>query len=133
MVAQDRRAAMNGFNGWMRSAGLLALALAGCSGEAPSRDNQAAPVPVATSLPPAMVGRWGQDGSCAAPLEVATDRIGTARVDAVTTAGEGAVDVDTSAEVDGITTGRRYRLAQARGERLAATVDGTTTTHIRCP
>jgi hypothetical protein len=124
---------MNGFNGWVRGTGLLALALAGCSDAEPTREPQAPPLPVATSLPPAMLGRWGQDGACSQLLEVTADRIDGARIDAISTAAQGAVDVDTSAEVEGITTGRRYRLASARGERLAVTVDGVTTARIRCP
>lgn len=111
---------------------LLAAALGGCSGEAPG-DDRAAVAPVATVLPAAMLGRWGDNGSCARVLDVTAERIGGARIDTIAAAGEGAVDVDTSAEVDGITTGRRYRLASARGERLAVTVDGATTTRIRCP
>ncbi|MFV0623520.1 hypothetical protein ACBY01_05855 [Sphingomonas sp. ac-8] len=111
---------------------LLAAALGGCSGE-PASDDRAAPAPVATALPAAMLGRWGEDAGCTRPLDIAADRIGDAKVDAIRSVGEGTVDVDTSAEVDGITTGRRYRLASARGERLAVTVDGTTTTRIRCP
>lgn len=115
------------------AAAVLPLLLSACSDEAPRSDPALPPHAAATSLPPAMLGRWGEDAACAHPLEVAADRIAGARIDAVTTAADGAVDVDTSAEVDGITTGRRYRLARSRGERLAVTVDGITTTRIRCP
>ncbi|MBM7405933.1 MULTISPECIES: hypothetical protein [Sphingomonas] len=128
---------MNVRNGRARgmklAAAVLPLLLAACSDEAPRSDPALPPHAAATSLPPAMLGRWGEDAACAQPLEVAADRIADARIDAVTTAADGAVDVDTSAEVDGITTGRRYRLARSRGERLAVTVDGITTTRIRCP
>ena len=125
---------MNGWNGWIRGAGLLLVALGGCSDEAPRREPQSRqPLPTATSMPPTMLGRWGEDGACSRPLEVTADRIAGARIDAVTTAAGGAVDVDTSSEVNGITAGRRYRLASPRGERLAVTVDGVTTTRVRCP
>lgn len=124
---------MKAINGWTRGAGSLVLALAGCSDATPTREPEAPPRPVATSLAPAMLGRWGQNGACEAPLEIAAGRIGDARIDAVTTSADGAVDVDTVTEVNGITTGRRYRLANARGERLAVTVDGRTTTRVRCP